>query len=113
MADTVIMITVLAVLLISVTFYVLPSIIAMARKVPNTGSVVVINILLGWTFVGWVVALAMALRSRPQPMVPVVPARGLGGPPPPVAPSPPQHPKHQQTGGPATPGLPSAPAPPF
>jgi hypothetical protein len=29
------------------------------------GSVVVINIFLGWTFIGWVVALAMAARSVP------------------------------------------------
>jgi Superinfection immunity protein len=30
---------------------------------PNTGSVVVVNVLLGWTIVGWVVALAIALRD--------------------------------------------------
>jgi hypothetical protein len=28
-------------------------------------SVLVINLFLGWTFVGWVVALAMALRDVP------------------------------------------------
>jgi hypothetical protein len=32
--------------------------------VPNLGSVAVINTFLGWTFIGWVVALAMAARSR-------------------------------------------------
>jgi hypothetical protein len=45
--------------------YFLPSIIALARKVRNTGSVVLINLFLGWTLIGWVVALAMAaFRTR-------------------------------------------------
>jgi hypothetical protein len=43
----------------------LPTIIAIARKVPNIGSVAVIDGLLSWTVVGWIVALAMACRSRP------------------------------------------------
>jgi hypothetical protein len=33
------------------------------RKVKHQGSVVVINLFLGWTFIGWVVALAMACRT--------------------------------------------------
>jgi hypothetical protein len=41
-----------------------PTIIAVPRKVPNVGSVVVINLFLGSTFIGWVVA--MAARSRPR-----------------------------------------------
>jgi hypothetical protein len=44
--------------------YFLPTMVARSRRVPNQGSVAVINTLLGWTFVGWVVALAMAARSR-------------------------------------------------
>ncbi|MER7756949.1 superinfection immunity protein [Kitasatospora sp. NPDC097643] len=48
--------------------YFLPTVVAMARAVPNRGSVVVINIFLGWTLLGWVVALAMAARSKtPHP----------------------------------------------
>jgi hypothetical protein len=43
--------------------YFLPTIIALARKVRNQGSVVVINLFLGWTLIGWVVALAMAFRT--------------------------------------------------
>jgi hypothetical protein len=68
--------------------YFTPLIIAAARKLPNTGSVAVINILLGWTLVGWIVALAMAAGSGqprgtqvnvinqptyPSPAVPPVP----------------------------------------
>jgi hypothetical protein len=51
--------------LILLSRYFVPSIIAAARKVPNIGSVVVVNVFLGWTFIGWVVALAMAARSVP------------------------------------------------
>jgi hypothetical protein len=40
-------------------------IIAGVRHVPNIGSVAIINIFLGWTFIGWIVALAMACRSVP------------------------------------------------
>jgi hypothetical protein len=47
--------------------YLLPVLLAWARHVPDIGSVAVINILLGWTLAGWVVALALALRSDVQP----------------------------------------------
>jgi hypothetical protein len=48
--------------------YLLPVLIAVARRVPDIGSVAAINVLLGWTLVGWAAALAMALRSaHPAP----------------------------------------------
>lgn len=50
-------------LLIVLALYFLPSVVGIARKVPHQGSVIVINLFLGWTFVGWVVALAMACRT--------------------------------------------------
>jgi hypothetical protein len=54
----------LIVVLIVIGLYFLPTIVAYSRKVPNMGSVLVINLFLGWTFIGWVVAMAMAARSR-------------------------------------------------
>jgi hypothetical protein len=48
---------------VSVATYLLPVLIGWARHVPDLGSVAVIDVLLGWTLVGWVVALALALRS--------------------------------------------------
>jgi hypothetical protein len=51
--------------LIVFALYFVPSIVAVARKVPNTGSIIVIDVFLGWTFIGWVVALAMACRTVP------------------------------------------------
>src|SRR6266568_1025883 len=58
----------------SAAMYVLPVIIGCIRRVPDIGSVAVINILLGWTLVGWVVALALSLRSAASvhPVVQVV-----------------------------------------
>jgi hypothetical protein len=52
-----------------VVAYFFPLIVATARKVPNLGSVAVVNLFLGFTFLGWVVALAMACRSRPKTIV--------------------------------------------
>ena len=48
-----------------VAAYWAPSITAAVRRVPNTGSVIVVNLFAGWTVVGWIVALAMACRSIP------------------------------------------------
>jgi hypothetical protein len=53
--------TALALLLI--VLYFLPTVVACSRGVRNQGSVIVVDLLLGWTLVGWVVAMAMACRS--------------------------------------------------
>jgi TRAP-type C4-dicarboxylate transport system permease large subunit len=50
--------------LVVLVLYFLPSVVAVARKITHQGSVVVVNVFLGWTFVGWVVALAMACRTN-------------------------------------------------
>jgi Superinfection immunity protein len=49
-----------------VLVYFLPAVVASRRQVPNAGSVFVLNLFLGWTLIGWVVALAMACRTVPQ-----------------------------------------------
>ena len=51
----------------AIFFYWVPSITAQVRHVPNKGSVIVVNLFLGWTVVGWIVALAMAMRD-PHPV---------------------------------------------
>jgi hypothetical protein len=50
----------------AIAFYFLPWIQAAIRKHHNIGPVVIVNIFLGWTFIGWVIALAMAF-SNPSP----------------------------------------------
>jgi hypothetical protein len=48
---------------VGLAFYFVPTIIAAARGIPNALSVAVVNLFLGWTFLGWVVALAMAVSG--------------------------------------------------
>ena len=43
--------------------YFLPSIIALARSKRDAVSILVLNFLLGWTAIGWVIALVWALRT--------------------------------------------------
>lgn len=50
-------------LLILAAIYFLPSLIAAARGVRNGCSVFVLNLFLGWTLIGWVVALAMSVAT--------------------------------------------------
>ena len=56
-----------AALLVSLGLYFLPTILAFSRRVVNRGSVAVINLFLGWTVIGWVIALAMAFRTKTIP----------------------------------------------
>jgi hypothetical protein len=55
------------ILLVLAIPYFIPSIVAVARKMPNKGSTIVVNLFLGWTFIGWVVALAMACGRKDSP----------------------------------------------
>ncbi len=51
--------------------YLLPLLIGWARHAPDLAAIAVINITLGWTLAGWVIALAMAVRTAPQQPPPV------------------------------------------
>lgn len=44
-------------------FYMLPFLIAALRGHHQIGSIAVLNFLLGWTVLGWVIALAMAASA--------------------------------------------------
>ena len=50
------------VLIALAALYLLPTIVAAIRHVPNLGSIAVINIFAGFTLWGWVTALALACR---------------------------------------------------
>lgn len=64
--------------------YLLPTYEAARCKHPNISAVFLINLLLGWTLIGWVVAAVWALK-RPEP-VRLEPAAGVP-PPQPAAPA--------------------------
>ena len=77
--------------------YFVPTIIAIARSMRNKGSTIVVNIFLGWTIIGWIVALAMACGKKDSALT------FISNPnfPPPARPTPP-----------ARPARPTPPAPP-
>jgi hypothetical protein len=52
---------------IAIAMYLLPTLIALIRHVHNLGTIVVINIFLGWSFYGWVAALALACQHVDKP----------------------------------------------
>lgn len=43
-------------------FYFLPSIIALARSKRDTLAIFLLNLFLGWTLIGWIVALIWAAK---------------------------------------------------
>ncbi|MDF9787924.1 ABC-type sugar transport system permease subunit [Polynucleobacter sphagniphilus] len=45
-------------------FYLLPFAIAFNKKRANTGAIFVLNLFLGWSFVGWVIALVWAIKEE-------------------------------------------------
>ena len=45
-----------------------PAIIALDRKLLNSGSIFIVNLFLGWTLTGWVGALAWAPREQRKPI---------------------------------------------
>jgi hypothetical protein len=44
--------------------YGLPIIVAGMRNHPQAGPIAIINIFLGWTFIGWVIALAWSASGQ-------------------------------------------------
>jgi hypothetical protein len=52
-------------ILVGAGLYFLPTVVGAIRRVVNIGSVFAINLLLGWSLIGWAIALAMALRTNP------------------------------------------------
>lgn len=73
--DVIALLVMLALILIVLGMYWLPSIVGYFRHVPHIFSVVVTNALLGWTVIGWLVSLLMALRP-PEPSLTKPPATG-------------------------------------
>ena len=51
-------------LLVSLGMYFLPAIIAMVRKKTNLPAILLVNLLLGWSVIGWIVALVWAVSTE-------------------------------------------------
>lgn len=55
---------VLFILGIGLIFYFLPTIIAASRNHQNAGAIFALNLLLGWSFIGWIVALVWSFTNQ-------------------------------------------------
>jgi|SRR5438132_13592811 len=65
----------LLVIVVSIGIYFIPYILARQNKKQNAEAIGALNFFLGWTLVGWVVALVWAMSkdvSAPQPSPPVI-----------------------------------------
>jgi len=52
--------------------YCLPTLIAIVRQAPSALGVAMLNFFLGWTVVGWILALIWALAANTSPHVIVI-----------------------------------------
>ena len=57
-------------MLLGLFAYLLPTVIALGRKHRQSLAIVVLNIPLGWTLLGWVVALVLACIQSQEPKTP-------------------------------------------
>lgn len=53
-------------LIVALIIYLMPYIVADLRQTHNRNGVLVINLFLGWTVIGWLVAFFMACGSRSE-----------------------------------------------
>ncbi|WP_296976347.1 superinfection immunity protein [Thermobacillus sp. ZCTH02-B1] len=53
------------ILLVLAACYFLPAIVAIARDHEHKGVIFLLNLLLGWSFIGWIILLIWAFRSGP------------------------------------------------
>ena len=60
MSDFILIIFIIAV---SVGLYLLPTIVAYQRKHPNQNAIFLLNLLLGWTVLGWIIALIWSVMA--------------------------------------------------
>ena len=51
----------------AVILYFVPLIIGLIRRVRYRAALAVVNVLAGWTGIGWIAALVMAVWPKPQP----------------------------------------------
>lgn len=59
-------VVVLLMVVVSLVVYFFPAAVAAARGKSNTGAITLLNFLLGWSLIGWVIALVMACGVEPK-----------------------------------------------
>lgn len=67
-----------AVTVLAIVLYFLPSLLGRHKR--RAGAIFVLNLLLGWTVVGWLIAMAWALTAEPLIPVMIGPGFSVAGP---------------------------------
>jgi len=62
-------------ILLMIGLYFLPGLVATMRDQRNANAIFVLNLFLGWTVLGWVIALVWACMDQPAPKAAVRPKR--------------------------------------
>ena len=55
--------------IIGLVIYFIPTVIALKRNHINKVPIILVNILLGWSFIGWIVALIWACSNSDKPVI--------------------------------------------
>jgi hypothetical protein len=79
------LVLILLILVVVVPLHFLPTIVALYRKAPHLGFIILLN-LFGATVIPWIIALVMAFRSRPVDTFPFGTSRPATSPGPPLSP---------------------------
>jgi hypothetical protein len=66
---------ILFLILFGIFVYFVPSIAALSRRHKNSSAIVILNLLLGWTFLGWVIAFVWAYTSNLEESQPPMPEK--------------------------------------
>lgn len=57
----------IASVLLPLLIYLAPTFFAAWRKHPGLPKILILNVFLGWTLIGWAAALALAMNVNPNP----------------------------------------------
>lgn len=56
----------ITIVILVIGFYWVPTILAVCNKKSNAGAIGALNFFLGWTLIGWVVALVWSMTVEPR-----------------------------------------------
>lgn len=56
----------LSLILVVLALYFVPAVVARFRKHPNYNAILLLNLFLGWTFLGWLAALIWSVMAFPK-----------------------------------------------
>lgn len=59
-----VILNILVMLIFTLGMYFLPSIIATTHRHKNIIPIILLNIILGWTFIGWIIAFIWAISNK-------------------------------------------------